>query len=494
MENNIIAIDLGTTRTRIVAGVSDDKKSYGLSILCYEDMPSQGMRRGAIFNKDEVSKVLNNLLLGIEKKLTDLKAKKPRQKSIVVVNLGGQSFTTSLTNATLGINGRNVTSQTLINLEKVARDKKEQLLVLNDETLTHIEPTGYSIDNEPLTFDVINRNGSQIEGRYICTSSPRKIKEIQTKAFPLKFSPWNFYTTASAKAQVLLNPAQRRDGIVLVDLGGGCTSIAVYHQDSLRYEISIPIGSDTITRDIAVGLGLSNFADAEMIKRNFGIMPEADASKHYSVKLPNGGTVKFKGQQLNYIIRARAEEIAAYVYSALQENAPKNKWPRDIKMAITGGGAKLKGIAKIMAEQIGLEVSGIQVPSIENVESKATEEFAGAIGMASTCAREYVEPTPTTQQTLFGSDDFGTTTPTPTEQPVQTQTAEPASTDANSGVEQKKEAETTNTTSDGEHAHTAPQAARHEHSKDEEEKKRSLGGWIKGRINGLFTDDFDEKK
>ena len=68
MENNmIIAIDLGTSHSRVVAGTPAPDKPYGLNILFYADMNSQGMRRGAVYNKDEVGKVVSNLLLAADK-------------------------------------------------------------------------------------------------------------------------------------------------------------------------------------------------------------------------------------------------------------------------------------------------------------------------------------------------------------------------------------------------------------------------------------------
>ena len=99
----IIAIDLGTSHSRVVAGTPAPDKPYGLNILFYADMNSQGMRRGAVYNKDEVGKVVSNLLLAADKKLNSTK-KRPA-KSAIVVNIGGTGFTSSILKKSLPLYG-----------------------------------------------------------------------------------------------------------------------------------------------------------------------------------------------------------------------------------------------------------------------------------------------------------------------------------------------------------------------------------------------------
>ncbi len=485
MENNIIiALDLGTSRTRIVAGMTAKDKPYGLNVLCYEDMPSQGIRRGGVLNKDEANKVLNNLLIGIDKKLTDLKIKKPRQKNTFVVNIGGLSFATSQNIAKIDLNGQKVTSQTLTNLEKCALARIEASFA-NDEKLIHIEPIGYSIDSEPFTDNVINRDGGSVEGKYTYTYAKRKAIELTTKAFPAKAAPTEFYPTASAKAQVLLNTAQKRDGVALIDMGSESTSVAIYFQESLRYEISIPLGSDTITHDIAVGLGVSH-GDAETIKRHFGIMPEAEANKQYEVALESGKTISFSGVQLNYYTQARAEELAAYIYSALKDGVQQGKCPRDIKLALTGGGAKLKGIGQIIAKQTGNNLTQTIIADIDNIEDDKAEEFAAAIGMISSWAREHVDQEPAGPATLFDPDNIDVaaqSSPTepkaeapkqPTQQP-ETQASEPET-----RPEQASQAK------------SEPSAVEPDKKKGEKERGGILGTLSKG-WSVLFSADDDVK-
>lgn len=383
MENNmIIAIDLGTSHSRVVAGTPAPDKPYGLNILFYADMNSQGMRRGTVYNKDEVGKVVSNLLLAADKKLNSTK-KRPA-KSAIVVNIGGTGFTSSILKKSLPLYGQPVTPRTLTAIEKMAQEDKQSYLI--EEDILHTSVISYSIDNEPSTDDVLNRSGSTLEAKFLCICGKKKNVSSIIGSFPQKAVPTNIYTSASAKALVSLSPAQRRDGVALVDMGGGTTSIAVFYRDALQYEISVPIGSDTITHDIAVGFEISD-ADAERIKCGVGIVGEQEAKNTYMVKLPSGESLEFSGAKLNFIIRARVEEIGAYVYTAIQE-AIKRGCPRDLKIALTGGGAKLHGVDKIIQSQTELETMFASPIGIGSLNAEEVGKYAGAIGMASIWVRE----------------------------------------------------------------------------------------------------------
>lgn len=403
----IIAVDLGTSHSRVVAAIPDAKAPYGLNILYSEEMDSLGIKRGAVFNKDEAGKVLTNLLSAVDKKT----ARKKTQKSIVLVNIGGMTFSSSIVKKTIQLNGQTVSTRTLQLIEKQASADKEAYLL--DESLLRTTAISYAIDDEPSTDSVINRSGSTLEAKYLCICGRKSAIAAINSAFPQKSLPSDMYPTASAKAAILLSPAQRRDGVALVDMGAGSTSIAVFYRDSLQFETVIPIGSDTITNDIAVGLEISR-ADAELIKRNIGIMDEGKSPKPYKVTFPGGSTVEFKGAKLNYIVKARVEEIGAYIYTALQE-AIRRGCPKDIKLALTGGGARLKGLNKVMSDQTELNLTGTSCVSTDNVQIDKMVDFACAIGMASTWARENRE-TPQEQPSLQFEE---TPDPQPEPAPVQ---------------------------------------------------------------------------
>lgn len=391
MENYIVAIDLGTSQSRIVAAICDEKKPYGLNIVYAESQHSQGIKRGAVYNKEDVLKVVRNLIAGVEKKLTAPAKRKmvSDAKRNVCVNIGGLNFMDTVIVEKLPLNGQTVTSRTLQSIEKKAEDS--QLQYSEDDKVTRLVSLGYAIDNEPFSDDVINRSGDVFEAKFLCFKAKQKVLSLISSSFPENSKPNKYYTSTSAKAAVVLPSTLKRDGVVLIDLGSGSTGIAAFYKEALRYEVEIPIGSDTITNDIASALKLSNL-DAEFVKHRIGIIEEAQ--NEFEVGLPGGGLATFDGLFYNFVVKARVEEIATYVATSIME-AQKRSGCRDLQLVLTGGGSLLKGIEPIIEDKTGMKV--ISVAPAELGSDINPVDFAAAVGMASMEARSLLskvsEPT-----------------------------------------------------------------------------------------------------
>ncbi len=389
MENYIVAIDLGTSSTRVVAGVCNGQEPYSLSSVTYEIMQSRGMLRGSVSNKDEVSKVLNNVLLGVAKKMGGAKNRKESAKifSHVGVNVGGLNYNTTPVKKNVRLDNERVTERTIERVENQMREEKEGNMI--DDKIIGFIATGFSIDNEPFNDAVIGRSGSTLEAVYFCVSAKRSALSNLSEAFPAVARPTDFFVSAIAKAQVLLTPAQRRDGVALVDFGEANIGVAVFYHDAPVYAVSIPFGSATITKDLAQGLCISEI-DAEAVKIKLGIMDEPKACKNYSIKLPSGESKQFVGKASNFYIRTRLEELCAYIYSAISE-AQRRGAPKDLKVALTGGGSRLNGCAKVIEKQLGLSLTQTICPLATGIPADKMDEMAGALGMASIMSRDILK-------------------------------------------------------------------------------------------------------
>lgn len=476
MENYIVAVDLGSSETKVVTGVCDEKKPFGFDYLFSEAQNSKGIRRGAVYNREEASKVLANLMIGVDKRLRAGQKKGTPLSKIVGVNINGNQFQTYTARETLRLQGQPVSKRTLQYIEQKAKDS--QLQYSNDEDIIRLVPLGYSIDNEPDTDDVIGRSGATFEAKYLCFRVRKKDLEAIGSAFQnAKDKPTCYLTTASAKAGVLLSPAMLRGGAVLVDLGAGVTGVAAFYRDALRHEVSIPFGSDTITSDIKTAFGISQ-EDAEYLKRNAGIIKDADVKKMYDVELPSGKTIPIDGSFYNFVVKARVEEIAAYVSAAIAE--AQRRGCREIKVFLTGGGAKLKGLDEVFADKLGLNVY-IAPSSVVGLPDIDLCEFAGALGMASQMARLKASEEENLQPTLQMGD------PSAAESDTEEQDEQPAPEEAAAEARnaQKPAAQT-----DAGEAHRS-----HEPSQEKETgaKNRSLFGKLKNTFDRMFEDETNIK-
>lgn len=416
-ENYIIAIDLGTYQSRIVAGYPDETRPYGLNIVYAESQRSQGIKRGAVYNKEDANKVVRNLITGAEKKVNVGSKRKTsaatQPQRTVCVNIGGYNFLTTIIGEKIDLNDQKVTQGTLKLIEDKARSNQQQYS--EEDSVTRLVSLGYSIDNEPFTDDVIGRSGSMFEARFLCFKSKRKTLELINSAFPPNSQPKIYYTSTFARAAVELQPTLKRDGVVFVDLGSGSTGVAVFHRDALRYEVEIPIGSDTITNDIASALSITT-SNAEFVKQRLGIIDDAMSRRDFEVEMPDDNKITFDGSFYNFVVKARVEELTAYIVTAIGEAVKRGCRKQDLRIVLTGGGAQLKNIGTIIKEKTEMEVVEVQRPEIApDIDSVS---FAAAVGMASMTARALLSEIHTSQLPIDEPQTADNEPEQPAEEPV----------------------------------------------------------------------------
>jgi cell division protein FtsA len=147
-----------------------------------------------------------------------------------------------------------------------------------------------------------------------------------------------------ASAEAVLSEEERVDGVMLADIGGGTTDIAVLKDDTIYHTSVLPVAGHLITRDISVGLGLS-LELAEQMKKQYGnVTPNQD------VKLDDERTLTEDGHSVSYrdlseIIRVRVEELVRLIFMEL----PRTDYAKFIPagLVLTGGSANLPGIAEL---------------------------------------------------------------------------------------------------------------------------------------------------
>ena len=493
MDNYIIALDLGTSQIKAMTAVYDDQTEQ-MSVVHYESNKSQGIKRGTIINAAEAQKVVNNLLLGADKKinevkvgrvqnstllstdkpLTEAKAKRIRVPKVVCTNINGLNYKTIKEVVTMELAQRAVSRDILNRLRDMARSNRLQYLA-DDEELTNIVDINFSVDNEPSSMDVLGKQGHSITGTFLCYVANKAYTNVLRTVFG-KMQLNTIFTTTQAKANILLDNRQKRQGTALVDLGYGTTNVAAYFGGSIRYEVSIPIGSDTITNDIAKGLNIDK-NDAEFVKRRVGIPDENYLNGDIEIGIPSSGsTLTINAQKLAYIIKARLEEIGAYIYQALKE--ARDRGCSQLTLALTGGGSQLNNIETVLADATGCAVVPLKPNNFDGLEDGELTNYAATIGMIIDQARlcKMSKPKQSEQLDLPFADDNAETE---ANKEVEKETA------ANAATQQSGKAVNESTTS--------KEKEETEETKQKNKKGNSLFSIMKMKINGLMDDDLNSK-
>lgn len=188
-----------------------------------------------------------------------------------------------------------------------------------------------------------------------------------------------FEPLASSAATLLAE--EKHAGVVLLDIGGGTTDVAVYSGGGVVHSSTIPVGGNILTNDIALGLK-TTFAEAETIKRTHGsAIADSYADAEFSVKTLDGKTTRrVTRAQLRAIVAPRVMEIFRLAKTHIAENLPRDVMP--VEVVLTGGAAQLHGIDQAAAEFFGLPTRvGVPTGIGGLTDAVRKPEYATAVGL-----------------------------------------------------------------------------------------------------------------
>lgn len=336
----IAAIELGSSK---ITGVAGKKNSDGsIQVLAYaREDSSSFIRKGVIYNLDKTAQSLTSIINKLEGMLNNSIAK-------VYVGMGGQSIRT-----VRNVVSRDLDAETIISQELIDSISDENLEIpLIDMDILDVAPQEYKIGNN-LQADPVGVAGSHIEGRFLNIVARTSLKKNLERCFEqarieiadLKISPL-------VTADTVLTESERRSGCALIDFGADTTTVSVYKNNMLRFLTVLPLGGNSITRDITT-LQMEE-EEAERLKVTYGdaILEEEEGEEPATCSLEDGGRTLELGR-LNNIIEARTEEIIANIWNQLQISGYDDKLLAGI--IITGGGANLKHIDEALRKRSKIE-------------------------------------------------------------------------------------------------------------------------------------------
>ena len=331
----IAAIELGSSK---ISGVAGKKNSDGsMQILAYaEENSSTFIRKGVIFNLDKTAQALTSIINRLENDLRNSIAK-------VYVGIGGLSLRTVPNVVSRNLNGDTIISEELVN----AIGDENIAIPLVDMDILDVAPQEYKVGNN-LQANPIGLVGGHIEGRFlniVSRSSVRKNLEHCFKQAKIDIADQLISPLVTANA--ILTESERRSGCALIDFGADSTTVSVYKNNILRYLSVLPLGGNSITRDI-VSLQMEE-DEAENLKVRFGdAYYEEEGEEPASCQIGEDNR-SIKLGKLNNIIEARAEEIVANAWNLIQSSGYEDKLLAGI--IITGGGSNLKNIDEALRKR-----------------------------------------------------------------------------------------------------------------------------------------------
>ncbi len=368
----IAGLDIGTTKTCAVIAANGPA---GLEIIGVGEAPSLGMRKGVVTDLEETVK-------SIEAATERAERMAGVHISTVVVGVTGEHISSTNNHAVVAVAGadREVISA---DIRRVV-DASTFIHLATDRQIIHALPRHFTIDGQDGVSDPIGMSGGRLEvdthivtgGSTFITNVLKCVSRAGLETAGIVFEP-----LASSAATLL--PEEKHIGVVLLDIGGGTTDIAVYAGGGLVHSGMIPIGGNILTNDIALGLK-TTFAEAETIKRAYGSSATAAADSDavtFAVKTLDGRTSReVSAGHLRSIVVPRILELFRLAKANIAAHVPRDQMLGEV--VITGGGAHLRNIEDTAAELFGLPVR-IGVPSTVAglIETVTQPEYATAVGL-----------------------------------------------------------------------------------------------------------------
>ena len=336
----IAAIELGSSK---VTGIAGRKNSDGsMQVLAYaKEDSSSFIRKGIIYNLDKTAQSLTSIINKLEGDLKNSIAK-------VYVGIGGQSLRTVRNVVSRDLNEETIISQELV--DAICDENLEIPFV--DMDILDVAPQEYKIGNN-LQADPVGVAGSHIEGRFLNIVARASIKKNLERCFEqAKIEIADLLISPLVTANAVLSESERRSGCALIDFGADTTTISVYKNNILRFLTVLPLGGNSITRDIT-SMQMEE-EEAERLKITFGnVMYEEEESEEAATCQLEDGSRTVELQALNNIIEARAEEIITNVWNQIQLSGYDDKLLSGI--IITGGAANLKNLDTMLRKRSKIE-------------------------------------------------------------------------------------------------------------------------------------------
>jgi cell division protein FtsA len=341
----VVGVDIGTTK---IAAIVGRKNEFGkIEILGVGKSESLGVNRGVVVN--------------IEQTVASIKA---------AVSIAADKANVDIGEVIVGIAGQHIKSmqhrgmiirQSLddeINQKDIDNliDNMHRLVMSPGEEIIHVIPQEYIIDNESGIKNPIGHSGIRLEGNFhIITGQISAVKNIFKCITRAGLETVDLHLEPLASADAVLSDEEKEAGVVLVDIGGGTTDVAIFYDGIIRHTAVIPFGGNIITEDIKEGCGIIK-TQAEQLKMRFGSALSQENQENEIISIPGLRgrphkeiSVKFLAQ----IIQARMEEILEFVLFEIKSSGFERKLAAGI--VVTGGGALLKHLPQLVMLTTGMD-------------------------------------------------------------------------------------------------------------------------------------------
>jgi cell division protein FtsA len=342
MKKILAAIDVGTTKICTIIGSLDS--GGNVQVLGVGLVPSHGMHKGMVVNVEEAKESVTESIRRAE-----------------------QASGLKVESAYIGVTGRHISSINSHGVVAIPRNDRlvrhddlkrvlssaQQVNLPDDRRILHAIPRNYALDSQERIKNPVGMHGFRLDVEtHIITAAISSVQNLVKCIRSVGVEIQDLILEPLASGEAVLTPEEREVGVILADIGGGTTDIAVFKDGSIYHTSIIPVAGYQVTSDLSIGLGLP-FEIAEAMKRKYGnVYPEVlTKNQDSTLTVEDGHSVSYR--DLCNIIKVRMEELLRLILLEMPDSNYASLAPAGL--VLTGGCSNLAGLEALARQTIRIQ-------------------------------------------------------------------------------------------------------------------------------------------
>ena len=366
----VVGIDIGTTKIcTVVARMENDGR---VRILGVGNEASQGIRKGTVVDINAATRAIAHAIDKAERS-------SGLEITSALVSLAGSHVESLNNKGAVGVSNQVIDHQ---DVER-AMDHARAVNIPHNREVVHVIQRDFTVDGQDGISMPIGMHGYRLEVEaHIITAAASTVDNLRQCVAESGVTVSQFVLNPLASGEAVLTEEERAMGVVVCDIGGGTSDIAIVIEGEVWHTMVLPVGGNHITSDIAHGMRLP-FSQAEELKIRYGhcLPSEVAPDESFRVKsFGDDGEVILNRRELATIIEARVEEIFSLLLQEIKRSGYDGLLPAG--MVVTGGSSALKGLPDVARNVLRMPVRLGQPSNLTGMVDKLqSPAFSTSIGL-----------------------------------------------------------------------------------------------------------------
>ena len=376
----LVSIDVGTTKVCVLIG--EVSRTGGIDVIGFGQAPSDGLRKGVVIDIDRTVQSVTAAVEAAER-LSGFKVRS------AFVGISGNHISSQNSRGMVAVSGhhRDVAREDTLRAIEAAR----AVSIPNTREILHVIPRGYVVDGQEGVRDPIGMSAVRLEVEtHIVTASSTSVQNLTKCVQRAGVEIDELVLAPLATSEATLNEEDRELGVVLADIGGDTTDVAIFQDGSISHCATIPMGGRSVTADLGIVLRVTPDV-AESVKFKYGNAVRVDVDPDEVLQVTSIGEDTSHGvtrRHIAEIVESRVGEIFGFVAKEIEAAGATNRLQAGL--VLTGGGSLLTGITRAARDQLGMSARIVGPTGLGGLTDQiSTPPYAAASGLLVWGARNW---------------------------------------------------------------------------------------------------------